>query len=126
MAAGAGIAAAAGIAALALAGLAGSPYLATAYGAVFVLLGIAEAGVQLGRKTYLVDAAPPAERPLYVAFTNTAVGVVTVATGGLGLVAQWLGVETLLALLVAAALMAALACLRTPEAHGMVEAAAGA
>jgi MFS family permease len=126
MAIGAGIAAAAGIAALALSGLAGSPYLATAYGAVFVLLGVANVGVQLGRKTYLVDAAPPAERPLYVAFTNTSVGVVTVATGGLGLVAQWLGVDTLLGLLVAAALLAALACLRTPEAHRMVEAAAGA
>ena len=32
---------------------------------VFILLGLAEAGVRLGRKTYLVDALPADERPTY-------------------------------------------------------------
>lgn len=33
-----------------------------AYALVCVIIGIAEAGVRLGRKTYLVDGAPPTRR----------------------------------------------------------------
>jgi hypothetical protein len=52
------------------------------------LLGFAEAGVLLGRKTFLIDQVDPAERTTYVAFANTAMGVVTLLFGFLGILAQ--------------------------------------
>jgi hypothetical protein len=50
----------------------------------FVLLGVAEAGVRLGRKTWLVDAAAASTRPTAVAFGNTATGVAALVFSGLG------------------------------------------
>ncbi|NIP32359.1 MAG: MFS transporter, partial [Aliifodinibius sp.] len=32
-----------------------------------IVIGFAIAGSRLGRKTYLIDSAPPAERPLFAA-----------------------------------------------------------
>ena len=86
---------AAGIAALALVlgALPDTAADAWLYAPVFVLMGIAEQGVRLGRKTYLVDAAPSDERPLYTAFANTAVGALALAGGALGFVVQWFGTE---------------------------------
>lgn len=49
------------------------------YTGVFILLGIAESGVRLGRKTYLVDGAPKDEKALYAAFANSAVGVIALS-----------------------------------------------
>jgi hypothetical protein len=83
---------------------------------VFVGLGIAESGARIGRKTWLVDAVDAAERPVYVAFANTAMGIVTLAWGALGLVAQFAGIPLLLALLGAFALAGALAAVAMPEA----------
>jgi hypothetical protein len=42
---------------------------------VVVFIVVAQEGVRLGRKAYLVTAAPPGERPLYVALANTIIGV---------------------------------------------------
>ena len=67
------------------------------YAAVFLLLGLAEGGVRLGRKTYLVDLAPPGEKGVYQALTNTITGAVVFLAGGLGVVAQVVGVEPFLA-----------------------------
>ncbi len=113
------IAAAAGAVALLLSAFpafAGSPY---AYTPVFLLIGIAESGVKLGRKTYLVDAAPKDERALYVAFSNTAIGALTLAAGFLGLLAQWLGSDAVIGLLVLLAVAAALSGLRLARAEAM-------
>jgi predicted MFS family arabinose efflux permease len=74
------------------------------YIAVFIVLGIAEAGVRLGRKTWLVDTAPADERPLWVAFSNTSVGVLAIALGTLGLLADAFGVVIVIGVLGAAAL----------------------
>ncbi len=49
------------------------------YAVVFAALGIAESGLRLGRKTYLTDGAPGDERPLFVAFANTSVGLLALA-----------------------------------------------
>lgn len=65
-----------------------------AFAGVFLILGVAVAGVRLGRKTYLADGAPEDERPLYVAFSNTAAGNVAVAFMGLGIVAETTDVAT--------------------------------
>lgn len=88
----------------------GSPW---AFALVFVGLGIAESGVRLGRKTWLVDTVEADDRPLYVAFANSTMGAVTLAWGALGLVAQAAGVPLLLGLL---ALAGAVAAARMPEA----------
>ncbi|MDZ7787176.1 MAG: MFS transporter [Halofilum sp. (in: g-proteobacteria)] len=83
---------------------------------VFVGLGIAESGARIGRKTWLVDAVDAAERPVYVAFANTAMGIVTLAWGALGVVAQFAGIPFLLALLGVFALAGAIAAAAMPEA----------
>ncbi|MGD8429712.1 MAG: MFS transporter [Ectothiorhodospiraceae bacterium] len=95
-----------------------SPYL---YALVFVVLGVAEQGVRLGRKTYLVDAAPADERPLYVAFANTGIGLLALVGGGLGAVSQWLGAPVALLFLGALGMLGALACRAMPEAANMLE-----
>lgn len=105
-------AAAAGLA-LTIGGLSGNsnPYV---YTAVFLLIGLAEAGVRLGRKTYLVDAAPDRERPLLVAFSNTLVGLLALVFGMLGLIADMAGPQAMLILLGALALGGAALALRLP------------
>ncbi|MEQ8322084.1 MAG: MFS transporter [Rhodospirillales bacterium] len=93
----------AGIAAV-LAGLASAylvpgEYAIWAFGGVFLIAGIAEAGVRLGRKTYLVDAAPKDERPLYTALSNTLAGLAALGAGALGIAAQFAGVPVIVAVL---------------------------
>lgn len=53
------------------------------YPAAFFVLSIAHAGVRLGRKTYLVDMASGNKRTDYTAVSNTVIGVLLLATGGL-------------------------------------------
>ncbi|MCR9144446.1 MAG: MFS transporter [bacterium] len=79
------------------------------YTLVFFALGVSYAGVRLGRKTYIVDAAPPEYRSLFVALGNSVIGVLTLvwgassvflevlapgwiipALGGLGLIGAWI------------------------------------
>ncbi|MCC5857442.1 MAG: MFS transporter [Ectothiorhodospiraceae bacterium] len=117
------LAAAAGLVALVIAILPETLQSAYAYTLVFMLLGIAEAGVRLGRKTYLVDAAPADERPLYVAFSNTSIGLLALGAGAFGLVAQLLGVNVLVGLLIVLALLGAWAAWWMPEAERMQDAA---
>ncbi|HLS69283.1 MAG TPA: MFS transporter [Kiloniellales bacterium] len=92
------------------------------YAPAFLLLGIAEAGARLGRKTYLVDAAPADERPLYVAFSNSLVGIVALLLGGLGILADVAGPAAALLLFAALALAGAWLAAAMPEADKMVEA----
>ena len=93
-----------------------------AYGGVFVVLGIAEAGARLGRKTYLIDSAPKDERPLYAAFANTVIGVVAAGFAALGLVVEAVGIPATLAVLGGLALVATLASVRVPEASQLHDA----
>lgn len=53
------------------------------YPAAFFVLSIAHAGVRLGRKTYLVDMAGGNKRTDYTAVSNTVIGFLLLATGGL-------------------------------------------
>lgn len=87
----------------------------TTCGAIIVLLGFAEAGVLLGRKTFLIDQVPPAERATYVAFGNTAMGMVTLLYIGLGWVVQVGGVRWVIGILSLLALAGAAASLLLPE-----------
>ena len=86
---------------------------------VFLFIGFSQAGLRLGRKTYLVDGAPDEDRPLYVAVSNTVIGAVTLLGGGFGIIAYVFGIQTLLVLLIVLALAAAGFCRSLPEASEM-------
>lgn len=90
------------------------------FGAAFLVLALAEAGVRLGRKTYLVDAAPEEDRPTYVAFSNTLVGIITLLAGTLGLLAQAAGSGAVLMFIMVSCLLASLALWRLPEAEQLL------
>jgi hypothetical protein len=62
-----------------------------------MLLGFAEAGVLLGRKTYLIDRVDDRQRSTYVAFANSAIGIIALSFGGLGIIAQAFGIQWLIA-----------------------------
>jgi hypothetical protein len=64
-----------------------------AYAAVVFVAVAAQEGVRLGRKAYLVTAAPPDERPLYVALANTIIGAVIIGLALSGVLAQVAGVS---------------------------------
>lgn len=90
------------------------------FSSVFFIAGFAHAGIRMGRKTYLVDGAPEKDRPLYVAVSNTFVGLITVSSVVLGFIADLMGVEWLIALF--GLLMAAgiIVSLQLPNADNMV------
>lgn len=87
------------------------------FAAIFFFIGIAQAGVRLGRKTYLVDAAPEKERPSFVALSNTLVGVLILAGGGLGLIADIFSIQILIVTLLFIALIGVWVAYRLPEAE---------
>ncbi len=101
----------------------GPDYALWLYALVFVLLGIAEAGVRLGRKTYLVDGAPKAEKALYAAFANSAVGLIALAALFAGLLIDSQGALAGVVAAGALALLAALYARTLPPAEAMAEAA---
>lgn len=69
------------------------------YPAAFFLLSIAHAGVRLGRKTYLVDMAGGNKRTDYTAVSNTLIGLLLLATGGLtALLSLWSDIAVILVL----------------------------
>lgn len=111
--------AASAVLALALPRLLHGDALGWAYGGVFLVLGIALAGVRLGRKTYLVDGAPADERALFAAFSNTLVGLLSLVTAALGLLVEAGGVEIGIVALGVAGVSAAWASLAMPEAARM-------
>jgi len=91
-----------------------------AFSSVFFIAGFAHAGIRLGRKTYLVDAAPEKERPLYVAVSNTLVGLITVLSAVMGFGADLFGVEWLIGIFGVIMLTGIVVSLRLPEADEMV------
>lgn len=58
------------------------------YPLLFFVLGIAHAGVRLGRKTYIVDMAGGNRRTDYVAVSNTVIGVILLAMGAVAALAS--------------------------------------
>jgi hypothetical protein len=90
-----------------------------AYAAVVFVAVVAQEGVRLGRKAYIVTAAPAAERPLYVALANTVIGVVMIALALLGVVAQVAGVPAAVGVVLGLSLLGVAATRRTPEPEDM-------
>ncbi len=65
-------------------------------GLLFVLM-VAYQGVRLGRSTHVVDMADAQTRAAFTALSNSAVGVLLVTGGLFGLLAEWSGPATVLA-----------------------------
>lgn len=89
---------------------------------MFVLFGIAEAGVMLGRKTDLIDRVDAGHRATYVAFANSAMGVAALLFGGLGMVAEVAGLKWLISLLLALSIAGGVLSLWLPGVSGDSEA----
>jgi predicted MFS family arabinose efflux permease len=85
------------------------------YPAAFLLLGVAHSGIRLGRKTYLVDMAGGNKRTDYVAVSNTVIGIILLAGGGVTAALSFLSPEMLILLLAGTSLAGALCGLRLPE-----------
>jgi MFS family permease len=92
-----------------------NPYI---YGLIFVLLGFAEAGVLLGRKTFLIDQVDPEQRTTYVVFANTVMGIVTLLFGLGGILAQVYGIQTLIGVLTLFGIAGAVVSFFLPETSG--------
>jgi hypothetical protein len=87
---------------------------------IFLVVGFAQAGVRLGRKAYIVNAAPGPDRPTYVALTNTIIGVLTLAGGAFGVVADAYSVPALLIVFIGLTTLGVVLAWRMPEAEDMV------
>lgn len=85
------------------------------YPLAFFGLGIAHAGVRLGRKTYLVDMAEGNQRTDYVAVSNSVIGALLLVSGGVGALAALFSVEATILLFGLTGLAGALMSLRWKE-----------
>jgi len=88
------------------------------FAVLFLLLGIAHSGARLGRKTYLVDMADADTRAAYVAVSNTVIGVLMLAGGLFGVLAQAAGVAGAILALAVLALFSAASAWRLREVQG--------
>jgi hypothetical protein len=75
---------------------------------LFVLV-IAHQGVRLGRSVHVVDMADRDDRATYTALSNSVVGLILLAGGVFGVIAQWLGIGAVLAIFTSMAALAILA-----------------
>ncbi|WP_291014557.1 hypothetical protein [Hydrogenophaga sp.] len=98
-------------------GLSGTAAL-IAYPLAFFGLGVAHAGVRLGRKTYLVDMSGGNRRTDYVAVSNTVIGGLLLLTGALGALASLVSVPGTVLLLGLCGLLGAAMSLRWEEVSG--------
>ena len=68
------------------------PYL---FAVIFVAMGSYRAGTTIGNVNYLLEIAPAEERPLYIGFTNTVLGVAMFASAVGGLIVDLAGFAVL-------------------------------
>ncbi len=87
------------------------------YAVVLFILGIAHAGVRIGRKTHIVDLAGGDRKAEYVAVSNTIIGILLLMLGGLVSLLLSFGPEIAIAILSALALLGALTALRLTHAQ---------
>ena len=72
--------------------------LSWAYALVFAVSGTFGAAANIARNGYLLDLAPPAQRPLYMGFANTLRGITQFAAMASGLLVDWAGFPVLMVL----------------------------
>jgi len=78
----------------------------------FFALGVAHAGIRLGRKTYLVDLAEGVKRTDYVSVSNTVIGAALLVSGAISALAAAFSLEGAIILLGASGLAGAALSLR--------------
>lgn len=100
------------LAVMAVDGVRGAAWL---YPAAYLALALAHTGARIGRKTYLVDLGEGNRRTDYVATSNSAMGVLLLATGGISAGLAELGVEVALAFLAVLGAGGAVAARHLPE-----------
>jgi len=71
------------------------------YGIVFLLLGSYTAGAQIGNINFLLEISPAAERPIYLGFTNTLLGIALLASAVGGVIVEVAGFGVLFSLTLA-------------------------
>ncbi|WP_101675718.1 MFS transporter [Alloalcanivorax mobilis] len=85
------------------------------YPIAFFVLSIAHSGVRIGRKTYLVDMAGGTKRTDYTAVSNSVIGVLLLAVGGVSAVLSLLGAPWALVFLGGMGVLGTLWSWRLPE-----------
>jgi predicted MFS family arabinose efflux permease len=68
---------------------------------VFVLSGGSKAGAMIGNMNFLLEIAPPDDRPIYVGLTNTIMGITLLASSVGGLIVDLVGFTVLFSLALA-------------------------
>ncbi len=119
MAVGAGVASLTLVVMLVVSGLPGfdgeSVWGAAVFVTTYFLLTFVHTGVRVGRKTYIVDMARGDQRTNYVAVSNSAMGIILLAAGGISsLLALW-GVEWAIAFLAALGFLGVIVAARLPD-----------
>ena len=74
----------------------------------FMLLIIVHSGIRLGRKVYLVDMATMDNRAMYVAVSNTIIGIAMMTMSLIGLLSSYVGITGIIFLLASMSVIAAL------------------
>ena len=90
----------------------------TAYALFFFLIALAHGGVRLGRKVYLIDMSTESNRSLYVALSNTVIGIVMLLAGSIGFVADIISVVNVVVMLASISLLSAVYASRMPNVSG--------
>jgi hypothetical protein len=85
------------------------------YPAAFLGLGIAHAGIRLGRKTYLVDMAGGNRRTDYVAVSNTVIGLILLLAGSVTAALSFLAPDVIILALAATTFAGIVTGLGLPE-----------
>ncbi|MGB0723686.1 MAG: MFS transporter, partial [Gammaproteobacteria bacterium] len=85
------------------------------FAVIFLLLNVMHGGVRLGRKVYLVDMASGDNRAAYVAVSNTAIGVLMLGAGLIGVIGDVVGAPATVLVLGVLSLIAAGYALTLPE-----------
>lgn len=73
---------------------------------VFALSGVYNTAAWVAHTNFLLEIAPPGDRPIYVGMANTLVGMAILASSGGGALVDWLGFSALFGLALVALLVA--------------------
>jgi hypothetical protein len=84
-----------------LSGLLSPKNLGYLFSVVFLLLGSYSAGVEIGNINFLLEISPAAERPIYLGFINTILGMALVASAVGGVIVEVAGFDVLFSLTLA-------------------------
>ncbi len=93
---------------------------AWAYALVFLAAALAEGGLRLGQRGYLLEGTPEAERPRYLAIANSVAAVLGLLAGLVGLLADLSLPLTAIALMSALAAAGAWRSWRLPDARDLL------